>query len=75
MIDKYLDALNELKFETIEVNKVLNLNVEIRQKSQILALNEICKILEFSSDVPFSLLSLTDLDESIKLIISVSQHG
>ena len=75
LIDKYLVALNELKFKTIEVNKVLNLNVEIRQRSQIIALNEICKILESSSDVPSSLLSLTNLDESIKLIISVAQHA
>lgn len=75
LIDKYFNALKDLKLQTTEVEKVLNLNVEIKQRPQLIALNEICRILESSSDVPSSLLSLKDLVETIKIIISVAQNG
>ena len=75
LIDRYLDALKELKIKTSEINKVINIRVEIRQRSQAVALNEICLLLESAPDVPFSLLSLKDLDESLNLIVRISQYG
>lgn len=74
-IDRYHTAVKELNLNTVAVQKVLKTSIEIKKRSQIIALNEICKILELSSDVPSSLLILKDLDESIKIIISIAQHG
>jgi hypothetical protein len=75
LIDKFLAALLEFKLKTNELTKIINPGFEIREKFQIEALNEICKLLESSSDIPSTFLRLKDLDKSLELIVSISQHG
>lgn len=74
-INKLILALEEFRLSEKELIKIISTGFEIKVKSQVQALNEICRLLETSSDIPSSFLRIKDLEESLNLIIQISQHG
>lgn len=75
LLKQYVETLNALKLCIVEVNRALNVQFQIKQKHQATDLLEICNILISSSDVPASLLDLDNLEETLHLIIRISQNG
>ena len=75
IIIEYLEALKVLKSSLDEVSNLFNYNSPLKQRSQVNALNEICRLLVSAQDIPSSLLSLNNLDESLRVIVNISQNG
>ncbi len=75
LIKQYSGALNSLKRSITEVTKACSILVPVTRKRQTAALNEICNLLIFATDIPASLLSIDNPDESFNIIFRISKNG
>ncbi|MFA5816260.1 MAG: DUF3320 domain-containing protein [Bacteroidales bacterium] len=75
LFDRYTEALKVLRQSIADVNPGCQIQTPVARKHQASHLYEICHILVSSSDVPASLVSLKNIEETLQTIIRISGNG
>jgi len=75
ILGKYIQAIKSCRDKTITLCKKQNIDISIDSEQQLDALNTVSRLLLILPDTPSSLFCIDNVEQSLKQVIGICEHG